>query len=350
MPEFTCRFRVDLAPGCAIASEEATLTLSGIADAQRIELTGTRKDQPLSQSRQLILLAPSWPTREAAEAGGKRLSNMLLLALARNKVGVESWPRRPGGFVTNAGLRWLGEKFGRRTLNDSIGLTVFESDPPPVLIDPGRARPVLGTLPVRLVESFRALVPMEVELTERERVAIDLFNASFFEPAADTRLITLVMAIEALLDLECRPPESVALVDGFVAQVKGSALPEGERDSLVGSLGWLRKESIRSAGRKMVRHRLGETVYGGRAASRFFDYCYELRSELVHGGDIREARKAAVFTVGPLERLVSDLLTWPFTTQEARASAGAGHTACHVSGIGKRLWQTLCKWWSRWTS
>jgi hypothetical protein len=102
------------------------------------------------------------------------------------------------------------------------------------------------------------------------------------------------MAIEALLTLELRPALSVALVENFVAQVKTSAtLPEAEQASLIGSLQWLRKDSIRNAGHRFERAPLGETPYGGELPARFFHECYELRRQLVHGGDIRRAREAA---------------------------------------------------------
>ena len=151
-----------------------------------------------------------------------------------------------------------------------------------------------------------------MDLTERERVAIDLFNAAFFETAADTRLLMYVMAIEALLELAPRPAESVALVEEFLGMVERSSLVQAERDSLSGPLRWLRRESIRSAGRGLVRERLGAATYDMRSADQFFVYCYELRSRIVHGGDIRKARDEAAAAAAQLELFVKDVLTARF--------------------------------------
>lgn len=47
-----------------------------------------------------------------------------------------------------------------------------------------------------------------MELTPKERIAFEVFNASFFQPSADARFLLRVMAIEALL--EPRPRDAAA--------------------------------------------------------------------------------------------------------------------------------------------
>jgi hypothetical protein len=100
----------------------------------------------------------------------------------------------------------------------------------------------------------------------------------------------------------------VALVDGFIAAVRDNPLPNSEQASLEGALRWLRQESIRSAGRRLATEYLGDRTYDGRAAAKFFADCYDLRSELVHGGDIRKGRERAGARAGQLEVFVSDLI------------------------------------------
>jgi len=310
MNEFSFRFRVDVAPGRAVASNAQVLALLETSEGQRVELVGLR-DQPISKSGRLALHAHGWMTPDAAENAGKRLADVFLLALVRSKVGVESWARRGGGGFFSAFLGMLGEQTGQRVLNDSAGLAVYETNPPP-RFEPFEVRATIAAPAESFVQSFRGLATIEIELRERERVAIDVFNASFFEPAADTRLLTLVMAIEALHEPALRPSKAVALVDSLIAQVQTSPLPELERGSLVGGLGGLRRESFRTTGRRLAEQRLGEAVYAGQSAPDFFEHCYALRNELVHGGDIRKAREASASVVGELERFVSDLLMWRF--------------------------------------
>ena len=67
--------------------------------------------------------------------------------------------------------------------------------------------PTYGRYPAE--GDFQRFVRRAIEygetMTDRERVAFQLFSTSFFEASADTRLLTLMMAVEALLELAPRP-------------------------------------------------------------------------------------------------------------------------------------------------
>jgi len=288
-----------------VSSDAPVLPLLETAEGQRIELVG---DGPIAKSSRLVLRGQEWASMERAQDAGSHLADVLALVLVGQRVGVEAWARRPGGRFFAAGLRMLEKQVGQRVLEDSPGLSVYETNPPARFASTGAVTLVRGAAAGSIVASFRKLAELRIELTERERIAIDLFNAAFFETAADTRLLTHVMAIEALLEPIPRPAESVALVEEFLGMVQRSSLSQAERDSLSGSLRWLRQESIRSAGRRLVRERLGEAIYSKQSAQRFFDYCYELRSRIVHGGDIRKARDEAAAAAAQLELFVADLL------------------------------------------
>ena len=292
-----------------MSSNAQVLTLLETAEGQQIELVGL-PDLPISKSVRLALQGHGWVTREAAEKAVERLADVFLLTMVRTRVGVESWARRGAGEYFSSYLSEVERASGQRVLNDSVGPTVYESSPPP-RFESFNMRATIGATAEYVVKSFRSLATTEIELTDRERVAIDLFNASFFEPAADTRLLVLVMAIQPLIEPAQRPPDSVALVNAFIDKARTS-LPEPERKSLSNALQLLRHESYRDAGRRLAQQRLGEAVYAGQSASSFFDYCYTLRNRLVHGGDIRKAREASASVVMELERFVSELLTWRF--------------------------------------
>jgi hypothetical protein len=99
------------------------------------------------------------------------------------------------------------------------------------------------------------------------------------------------------------------LVDGFIEQTKESAVQRSEKDSLIGSLKWLRDESITKAGQRLAREKLGDKCYEGRSAPDYFANIYSIRSRLVHGNvpfpTFEEINKVAA----TLEVFVSDLLT-----------------------------------------
>jgi hypothetical protein len=43
-------------------------------------------------------------------------------------------------------------------------------------------------------------------------------------------------------------------------------------------------ETISKAGKTFVEELLGTQEYGGKSAKDFFQYCYNIRSELIHNG------------------------------------------------------------------
>jgi hypothetical protein len=137
------------------------------------------------------------------------------------------------------------------------------------------------------VEAFHAEFCAAAErgrkLTDRERLAFVLFNSSFFQPGADARFLLLTMAIEALIEPTQKSFEAIQLVDGFIKQTKESAVQRSERDSLIGSLKWLRYESISKAGQRFAKEKLGDKCYEGRSAPDYFADIYSIRSSLVHG-------------------------------------------------------------------
>jgi hypothetical protein len=299
------RFKIALAPRSGISSEHESLRLLTLSDNQIVEVVGKPS---ISKSSALILSSHGWRTADEANETGQVFADAFTLTLVKNRVGVESWPRRGGGMFTTAGLAMLRGDSGRRILNDQLGLTVHETNPRPLFAGLGPANAVLSASPAMITETFRQLALIRPRLTPKERIAVDLFNASFFEPSADTRLITLVMAVEALLEPALRPDESVALVDSFIETVRVSSLSDLERTSLIGTLRFLRKQSIRSTARQLCQDRLPGNTYEGRGAAQYFLQCYDLRSTLVHGGDTRVTKDAAGTMAAQSEVLVSDLI------------------------------------------
>jgi len=308
MTTYTFRYRFEVAPRCTLSADDVVLLLGSTPEGHALELTSPSQ-QKISGSSRLVLRASGWKSAEEAEAAGKEYSDKLAVVLAKHRVGVELWKRRGGGFFTSTGLQTIGG--GERVLNDEQGLMVFEAEPAPRFASMNAAA-TRGASREFFLQSFESLIPEHVELQTKERIALDLFNASFFEPGPDTRFITLIMAIEALLDLQLQSESAVALVESFIKEVSRSSLLKSEKESIAGRLRWLRRESIRGAGRRFVTERLAERAYGGESAGKFFVRCYDIRSELVHGSDVRETIEKVRKTVAELELFVSDLLTEPY--------------------------------------
>ncbi len=144
-------------------------------------------------------------------------------------------------------------------------------------------------------------------LTEERQVAYDFFAASFSQRSADARFALLMMALESLVEPRSRAPALRQHVESLIKSTEESGLPPGEVRSLVGSLSWLKNESIGQAGRRLARQ-LNAKKYMDESPERFFTHCYELRSRLLHGVHPVPTRQEVDERAAPLEVFVADLL------------------------------------------
>lgn len=307
---FSFRVRFNRSPTDTIQTEANEITLSDDEAPSPLRLHNPEPGGTILQATQLALTGDGYTSHEAALAAGQRYQDALVVALARQRVGADFGLRAPKGFFTDHGLSFLEQQLGQRVLNSVHGLMVFETEPRPrfALM---KADPLRGVNQGMFESAFSAAASMKPQLSEREIVAFSLFNASFFRQSADSRFLLLMMAIEALLDLRPRSEAAQSHVDSLIKQTQTAALPQVDKDSMVGALRWLANESISQAGRNLTQARLGERTYKEMPASRFFTYCYGLRSALVHGSIPYPTFDEISSVVGQLESFVSDLLTAP---------------------------------------
>ena len=79
------------------------------------------------------------------------------------------------------------------------------------------------------------------------------------------------------------------LVDEFIRLTEERVVDSSIKQSINGSLDWIRYESIGRAGRALANRLLPTQTYGGKVAGTFFTRAYSLRSSLVHDGAPDEA-------------------------------------------------------------
>lgn len=273
-------------------------------------LRALQANQPIRDADQLALIGDGYYSEKEATEAGLRFQNALMVALARVRVGADFGQRAAKGAFTEHGLKWVEDQIGQKALNNVHGLIVFPSEPKPrfVSMKAGFSR---GASPEAFQEALLASIALEASLGDRDLVSYSLFNASFFQSTSDSRFLLLVMAVEALIEPASRSPEAREHVDGLIAQTHSASLSEDEKNSMIGVLRWLRQESINQAGRRLASSLLGGRSYSNRSAADFFSYCYQLRSDLVHGNVPFPTFEEVGNAAGTLEVFVSDLLTSP---------------------------------------
>ncbi len=308
------RIRFCLAERLTINSPELEISIADPLHGKEIALRAAARETRIDAAKHLALLGKSYESEEEAAAAGEWWKAVLQKAFARVLVGAAFGARGgPTSAITEAGKPWFREQFGIAPevpiVNDEMGVTVFACDPWPTFVR-GEAAMQVGRSPENVVEAIAVAASLGLTMPTRDELAYELFSASLSQEAADGRFVMLVMAIESLIEARPRAPEVVSHVDDLIQATKVSALPKSEKDSIVGTLRWCRQESIKQAGRRVVRERLGNRTYGGQPAERFFSKCYDLRSSLVHGNLPRPAWATISSLTAPLERLVSELLSF----------------------------------------
>lgn len=195
--------------------------------------------------RWLTIESCSHATFEEARDSGVQVEDALLIAAAKEHIGVE--------FI------------GRGAVSSVSVFPEGQTD----VVDPGAPLPV----PLKdkeVIKIVTAAVQNASTLTENQRIAAELLNDSFFEMSPEARFLLRISAVEAL----CPQANQTVAFGNLVNRVLAS-IPT----KIKGALEWLaKKQSVRSAYMSQIKRLLGN------AKARRFDKLYKQRSKLLHDG------------------------------------------------------------------
>jgi hypothetical protein len=162
--------------------------------------------------------------------------------------------------------------------------------------------------PGSLVQTFEREFVGARCLTDKQILASEIYSASFFDISHRSRFITLVTAVEALLEPARRPETVQTLVAEMEGRTRASAIDDSTKQAIVGSLQRLREESIGESGRALSRRLLPDRRYEGHSSWEFFTRCYNLRSQILHRGKVEDASVDMLSFANTMEAFVSELL------------------------------------------
>jgi hypothetical protein len=134
---FRIRFKID--PKKTLNTELDEIELPKVVADTPLKLISPRKDKSINDAEELILSQNGYASAAEAQLAGEQSQIVLMLALARKRIGVNFGSRAPKEIGTNAGfiLRYPGmslfeELWGEpRVLENVHGLMVYESEPKP---------------------------------------------------------------------------------------------------------------------------------------------------------------------------------------------------------------------------
>ncbi len=311
---FSFRIRFHLPDEYSIGITSSELTIGKYMGSD-IALKSNQVDTPIEKAHELILRGDNYASPEEAWNAGLHCKDVLILAFARLHIGADFGERAPRSAITTAGLEMLGKRTGVHILNDVHGLMIFENEPPIKFVSV-QAKPSVIKNKERFIQAVGLALDHNPSLSDQQRLAFDLFGTSFFQKSIDAHFVMLMMAVETLLEPASRSEIVLEHLKELIHLTKASSvLSSKEKDSLIGSLQSLDKESIGQAGRKLAK-RLANRKYGGQKPYEFFTTCYKLRSKLVHGYVPQPTREEIVRITANLELFVGDLLSEPLLSTQ----------------------------------
>jgi hypothetical protein len=283
MAEYGFRLRFNLAPTVRINSDKEEIELLALPGGERLRLRTAITGTKIKDNARASLLGGPFTSAALARVAAERAKYVLLYWAVERRVGIDFGDGHPRGTITEAGLEFFRQELGAAVRFDLHGIDVYELIPDLRFIAI-EANAQVGIVTTSLLEVFGREFSSASQLTAKQLLAVEVYSGSFFDVSPRSRFITLVTAVEALLDPALRPQKVQALVGSMEDLVNTSDVDKVTKRSITSSLQWLRSDSIGQAGRSLAERLLPGNTYDGRSASSFFAYSYNVRSELVHQG------------------------------------------------------------------
>jgi hypothetical protein len=304
--KYNFRIRFNVTSRVHIETDQTKLFLLKEPGAYDVYLKTERGKTFLTASK-LSLFGGPFATKEAARIEGKKWREIAEIAFACTGLAADFGDRASKSSFTKAGLADAAKQHGQRVLDDIHGLDVYDISPAPLFISMNMHLKI-GIPADILIDVVQDTLKKNVSNNDAERLAYDLYSASFDLKFPDARFLTLMMAVETLAERKNRPEESVTIIETLRKVVKDSGINERQRDSILSSLKDLKLQSIGDACKELVKP-LEEIRYSNLPPDKFITECYRLRSKLVHGSNPRPSREDVDALAAVLEILVSHLLS-----------------------------------------
>lgn len=221
---------------------------------------------------------------------GMEVKKAVLCYGAKFGLGVDVGKEKRGFEVSGLLTDKILKEHGVLMVPDIHGIAVYSEDHPisPVSMS---AR---GTVDAKNADFFQKevckILAKNPTLKPKIRLAMEILASSHFETTSRARFLALIQAAETLVKPSERCDRTRQLVDSFIEHTNSSEINEEDKISILGSLNWLRYDSISQCLQKSAIENLQNREYSGMASEVFIKKCYDARSRLLHSGSINESK------------------------------------------------------------
>jgi len=263
----------------------------------------------MNDGKEFVITGAGFSTKEEALELGKKVKDSILVAAAKLRIGADAGKDTSNFYINPTIVKKFFEEKGVGFIQNIHGLSVYEdvkpiktiSSHPPSLVCPSKAEIFLSNV--------RDFALSSKKLTDKLRLALELYGASHYEKSERARFLTQVLGVESLLVVSKRSEKEQNIVDSLIKSVNESELIDNEKQSLVGSLNWLYYKSISQSLKELARKYIGDKIYNKLSAEKFISKCYNARNMLVHTGAVNENKFNIGSLAAQLDVFLSDLLS-----------------------------------------
>ena len=205
MPLHDFRLRFNLPEGYRIDSDVDQLELLVLQHGEKITLRSDANGTPIKDHASATIIGGPYASEHQARTAAEKSKRALLYWAIEHRTGVDFGDGKPIGndkqkiFVTEEYLAILRKKYDCPIRIEIPGIDVYEHDEKLRFVNVD-AKVTLGKHPPRLIDTFQREYLNSRQLTEKHVLACEIYASSFFDVSPRTRFITLVTAIEALLE------------------------------------------------------------------------------------------------------------------------------------------------------
>lgn len=312
MPPYHFRLRVNLSDQ-RFSSVDEVVEIGALPDGGTLRLRSGNRGVSIKDSDRVAFLGGPFDSEIAARAAASETRARFLQWAVRYDVGVDWGGGSPEGVFTTAGLEHFAKELGSPVRPDVHGVDVYEHVPDIRFIAIRTTASFTTDIDTFRVELQAPAKPM----TRKQQLAAEIFTSHRFDTSPRSRFLTLMTAIEALLDPQERGAEAQAVVAVLLRTVAESSLNKSTKDSMKGAIEWLRSESIGQSGRRLATALLSGRQYDGKPPAAFFSDIYEIRSGIVHRG---ASPKGMLALANTTQEFVRDLLLASIEAGPSRAA------------------------------
>lgn len=255
-----------------------------LPNGSRIQLSCCDSNS-ISTGKELILSSGGYSTKAEAFCSGIAMKNSLLVTGAKLRIGIDAGKDEATCWLNPTIKENILTTHDTQIVDDVHGVLVYDESHSTKIFSAKKAELILPSNAETFSSNLCDFLTASDNLTNKQKLALELYGASHFEKSDRARFLTLILGTETLLNPEDKSNKAKEVVDHFFTYLTESDLNESEKNSIHGSLHWLYKDSITQSLRKMAQGYLADKIYNGLTSAEFIKKCYKVRGTLVHTGE-----------------------------------------------------------------